>query len=165
MNRPAPTDRASRIFELTRVFDAPREEVFRHLVEPDLIAQWWGPDGFDAPADRVRVVAEVGGVHEKTMVLRSEEIAAGMGVPVGTEFPDAATILEISPPELLVLASEPQPDMGLVERTITRIELNAEGPARTRVVLLDGPYVDAMAPHAETGWSQQFGKLERLLAV
>ena len=51
-----------------------------------------------------------------------------------------------------------------VERTVTRIELHAEGLERTRVVLVDGPYDEMMAPHAEAGWTQQFGKLERLLA-
>jgi uncharacterized protein YndB with AHSA1/START domain len=164
MNRPKPTEQASRILEITRVLDAPREVVFRHLLEPDLIAKWWGPDGFTVPADRVDVQPRAGGAHHKTMVLESAEIAAGMGMPVGTEFPDAATVLEMSPPELLVLTSEPQPAMGLIERTITRIELHEEPPGRTRLVLIDGPYTEMMAPNAETGWTQQFGKLERLLA-
>ncbi len=164
MNRPTPTDRANRIFEIAREFDAPREEVFRYFVEPELIARWWGPDGFATPVEQVEVEARVGGPYRKTMVLESEQIAAGMGVPVGTPFPDQATVLEIVPPELLVVTSEAQPEMGLVERTVTRIELHAMGPERTRVVLVDGPYDEMMAPHAETGWMQQFGKLERLLA-
>jgi uncharacterized protein YndB with AHSA1/START domain len=164
MNRPKPTDQASRILEIARVFDAPREVVFRHFVDPALIAKWWGPDGFVVPEEQVEVEARVGGAHHKTMVLESAEIAAGMGVPVGTAFPDAATVLEIVPPELLVLTSEPQPEMGLVERTISRIEFHAEGPSRTRVVIIDGPYTEMMAPNAETGWTQQFAKLERLLA-
>jgi uncharacterized protein YndB with AHSA1/START domain len=164
MNRPKPTDRASRILEITRTFDAPREVVFRHLVEPELIAKWWGPDGFATPAEGVKVEAKPGGAHHKTMVLESQEIAAGMGMSVGSAFPDAATVLEVTPPELLVLTSDPQPEMGLVERTVTRIELHAEGPDRTRLVLIDGPYTEMMAPNAETGWTQQFGKLERLLA-
>ena len=164
MSRPKPTDRANRILEITRTFDAPREEVFRHLVDPQRIALWWGPDGFVTPVEHVAVEEKVGGVHRKTMVLESAEIAAGMGVPVGTAFPDAATVLEILPPELLVLTSEPQPEMGLLERTVTRVELHAEGPDRTRVALVDGPYDEMMAPHAEAGWTQQFGKLERLLA-
>lgn len=164
MSRPTPTDRANRILQITRTFDASREEVFRYLVEPVLIAHWWGPDGFGTPADQVEVEAKAGGLHRKTMLLESAEIAAGMGVPVGTPFPDVATVLEILPPELLVLTAEPQPEMGLVERTVTRIELHAEGRHRTRVVLVDGPYDETMAPNAETGWRQQFGKLERLLA-
>ena len=164
MIRPMPTDRANRILEITRTYDAPREDVFRYLVEPALIAQWWGPDGFSTPVDHVLVEARPGGPHRKTMVLESAEIAAGMGVPVGTPLPDSAVVLEILPPELLVLTSEAQPEMGLVERTVTRIELHAEGPNRTRLVLVDGPYADMMAPHAESGWTQQLAKLERLLA-
>ena len=27
---------------MTRVFDAPRDAVFRALTDPDLLAQWWG---------------------------------------------------------------------------------------------------------------------------
>ncbi len=164
MNRPTTTERAGRILEITRVFDAPREEVFRYFVEPDLLAQWWGPDGFTTPVDQVEIEPKVGGKHHKTMVLESLEIADGAGIEVGTGFPDAATIVEISPPELLVLTSEPQPELGLIERTITRIELHEDGPERTRVVLVDGPYSDMMAPNAETGWTQQFGKLARLLS-
>ncbi len=164
MNRPKATDQASRILEITRVFDAPREVVFRHFVEPALITQWWGPDGFATPADGVEVEAAPGGVHKKIMVLESAEIAAGMGVPVGTKFSDAGTVREIVPPERLVMASDPQPAIGLIETTLTRIEFHEEGPDRTRLVLVEGPYTEMMAPNAETGWTQQFGKLDRLLA-
>lgn len=164
MNRPTATEAASRILEIARAFDAPRDVVFRHFVEPELIAHWWGPEGFTTPADGVEVEPKIGGAHRKTMVLESAEIAAGMGAPVGTAFPDTATVLEIVPPELLVLTSEPQPAMDLIERTISRIEFHAEGPDRTRVVLVDGPYTERMAPNAEAGWTQQLGKLERMLA-
>jgi hypothetical protein len=64
-----------------------------------------------------------------------------------------------------VLSSDPQPEMGLVERTVTRIEFHADGPERTRVVLVDGPYTDMMAPHAEAGWSQSFARLATSLAL
>jgi len=30
----------------TRVFDAPRERVFRAWTDPDHLAKWWGPKGF-----------------------------------------------------------------------------------------------------------------------
>ena len=30
----------------TRVLDAPRELVFRAFSDPDLLARWWGPEGF-----------------------------------------------------------------------------------------------------------------------
>lgn len=30
----------------TRVFDAPRERVFQAFSDPNLLQQWWGPEGF-----------------------------------------------------------------------------------------------------------------------
>jgi uncharacterized protein YndB with AHSA1/START domain len=164
MNRSKATEQASRILHIERVYAAPRERVFQYFVDPELIALWWGPDGFHTPREKLVVEPTAGGRHEKVMVLDSPEIAAGMGVAVGAEFPDAARVVEIRPPELLVLESDPQPEMGLVERTITRIEFHADGPDRTRVVLVDGPYNDMMAPHAETGWKQSFEKLAKSLA-
>ena len=38
-----PTDRE---FALTRIFDAPRELVFRALTKPELLKQWFGPRGW-----------------------------------------------------------------------------------------------------------------------
>ena len=34
---------------ITRVFDAPREVVFKAWTDPQLLAQWWGPKGFTNP--------------------------------------------------------------------------------------------------------------------
>src|SRR5260370_40570020 len=34
---------------LTRVFDAPRELVFKVWTNPKHVAQWWGPHGFTNP--------------------------------------------------------------------------------------------------------------------
>lgn len=37
------------ILELRRVFDAPRERVFRALTDLEQIRKWWGPGGFTLP--------------------------------------------------------------------------------------------------------------------
>ena len=34
---------------VTRVFDAPRELVWKAWTDPKYIMQWWGPKGFTAP--------------------------------------------------------------------------------------------------------------------
>ncbi len=34
---------------ITRVFDAPRELVWKAWTEPKYVMQWWGPKGFSAP--------------------------------------------------------------------------------------------------------------------
>jgi uncharacterized protein YndB with AHSA1/START domain len=40
------TDDSDRILVLTRVFQAPRTLVFEAWTRPDLVAAWWGPEGF-----------------------------------------------------------------------------------------------------------------------
>jgi len=37
---------SDRAFENSRVFDAPRERVFRAWTDPEHLKQWWGPKGF-----------------------------------------------------------------------------------------------------------------------
>jgi uncharacterized protein YndB with AHSA1/START domain len=37
---------ADREIVITRVFDAPRDLVWRVWTQPEHIAQWWGPRGF-----------------------------------------------------------------------------------------------------------------------
>ncbi len=35
---------------ISRLFDAPIEQVWKAWVEPDMVMQWWGPDGFTSPS-------------------------------------------------------------------------------------------------------------------
>ena len=37
---------------ITRVFDAPRELVWKAWTDPKYVMQWWGPKGFTAPFAR-----------------------------------------------------------------------------------------------------------------
>jgi uncharacterized protein YndB with AHSA1/START domain len=34
---------------ITRIFDAPRERVWKAWTEPELMKRWWGPKGFTTP--------------------------------------------------------------------------------------------------------------------
>jgi uncharacterized protein YndB with AHSA1/START domain len=130
---------------ITRIFDAPREEVFRAWTVPDEIAAWFGPEHFDTKD--VRIDLRVGGRYELTMVQRDN----------GAEFPVGYEIVELVEPELLVLRSDPMPEAGMHEPTITRVELHDHG-SKTRMTLSDGPY-PAGRRHAEAGWNAAFDKL------
>jgi uncharacterized protein YndB with AHSA1/START domain len=52
----------------TRVFDAPRDLVFRCMIEPEHLTHFWGPAGVSAPLDKISVDARPGGVFESVMV-------------------------------------------------------------------------------------------------
>ena len=136
---------------ITRVFDAPRELVFRAWTEPDQVAKWFGPQGIEIPRDSVVIDLRVGGRFELRMV-RSE---------MGFEARLVYEIVELVEPELLVLRHEAMPDLGIPEATATRVELHDED-GKTRMVLTDGPYLESA--HAEAGWLQAFDKLAALVS-
>ncbi|MGH3062339.1 MAG: SRPBCC family protein [Gaiellaceae bacterium] len=137
---------------LTRIFEAPRERVFRAWTDPDEVAAWFGPEQFDTPRERVRIDPRVGGRYELTMVQRKG----------GAEFAVGYEILELVEPELIVLRSDPMPEVGMHEPTVVRVEFHDHG-AKTRMTLSDGPYPEGRG-HAETGWSAAFDKLATLVA-
>jgi uncharacterized protein YndB with AHSA1/START domain len=136
---------------ITRVFDAPRERVFKAWTDPDEVAEWYGPEHFDTPREKVSIDLRVGGRYELTMVERDG----------GAEYAVGYEIVELAEPELIVLRSDPMPEVGMHEPTITRVELHDLG-GRTRMTLSDGPYPET--GHAEAGWSAAFDKLAKLVA-
>jgi uncharacterized protein YndB with AHSA1/START domain len=133
---------------ITHVFDAPRARVFEAWTSADEVGAWFGPDGWDAPRERIRIDLHVGGRYELTMVRRSDN----------AEFPIGYEILELVEPELLVLRSDPMPERGMHEPTIVRIELHDHGD-KTRMTLTDGPLPPAGRDPAEAGWRAAFEKL------
>jgi uncharacterized protein YndB with AHSA1/START domain len=135
---------------ITRTFDAPRDVVFRAWTDPDHVAQWFGPEGFDTPRETVEIDLRVGGRFELTMVQKES----------GAQFPVRYEIAELDPPRLLVLKSGPMPEVGLHNGTVTRVELYDHGD-KTTMSLSDGPYTEAA--HAEAGWHGAFAKLDALL--
>lgn len=46
---------------IEKVFDAPREMVWKAWTEPEMIKKWWGPEGFTAPS--IKVDLKVGGKY------------------------------------------------------------------------------------------------------
>ncbi len=74
---------------ITRVFDAPRELVWKAWTEPKYVMQWWGPKGFTAPVCRMDF--RVGG---KSLYC--------MKSPDGQEFWNAIEYHEIVPHEKIV---------------------------------------------------------------
>jgi uncharacterized protein YndB with AHSA1/START domain len=137
---------------ITRIFDAPRERVFRAWTDPALVAGWFGPEHVDTPRERIRIDLRVGGRYELTMVRRGS----------GTEFAIGYEIIELVEPELIVLRSDPMPEMGMHEPTVVRVELHDHG-AKTRMTLTDSPQPPAGRDHAEAGWRAAFDKLAAVL--
>src|SRR6202011_1965864 len=74
---------------VTRVFDAPRELVWKAWTDPKYVMQWWGPKGFTAPVCEMDF--RVGG-----------KFLCCMKSPDGQEFWNAVEYHEIVPYEKIV---------------------------------------------------------------
>ena len=74
---------------ITRVFDAPREVVWKAWTNPEYVMKWWGPKGFTAPVCRMDF--RVGGKY--LCCMRS---------PDGQEFWNGGEYHEIVPNEKIV---------------------------------------------------------------
>lgn len=74
---------------ITRVFDAPRERVWRAWTEPEVLKRWSGPEGFTLPVCRIDL--RVGGAY--LFCMRS---------PEGQDFWSTGVYREIVSPERLV---------------------------------------------------------------
>jgi uncharacterized protein YndB with AHSA1/START domain len=83
-------DYANREIVTTRLFDAPRELVFRAWTEPDHLAKWWGPKGFTNTFHEFD--PRPGGTWRFVM-----------HGPNGTDYPNEIVFVEIASPERLVL--------------------------------------------------------------
>jgi uncharacterized protein YndB with AHSA1/START domain len=138
---------------ITRIFEAPRERVFRAWTDPDEVAGWFGPEHVDTPREGIRIDLRVGGRYELTMVRHG----GGGEMAIGYE------IVELVEPELIVLRSDPMPAAGMHEGTVVRVEFHDHGD-KTRMTLTDGPLPPAGRGHAEAGWSAAFDKLATLVA-
>jgi uncharacterized protein YndB with AHSA1/START domain len=92
---------------ITRVFDAPRELVWKAWTEPEHFASWFGTPPFTTPPETVALDVRPGGAWRATMVHEED----------GTELPFRGEYREVVEPERLVLtfADVENPDNPNVE--------------------------------------------------
>lgn len=142
---------------ITRIFDAPRELVYKAFVDPDQVAQWFGPVGWSVPRDTVDMDVRVGG-HQKFVMVNDEN-------PSWTS-PVDARFVEVVENELLVGKEDFVESEGAPPTPMTiRLEFHDEDGGKTRLVLRQGPFSEEMAGNAREGWGTSFTKLDALLAA
>jgi uncharacterized protein YndB with AHSA1/START domain len=62
----------TRQLAISRVFDAPRELVYRAFTDPDHLAKWWGPMGNSLPREEIDFDVRPGGYQRWTEVSANE---------------------------------------------------------------------------------------------
>ena len=108
--------------EIKRVYDAPRELVWRAWTEPEELVEWWGPPGWSTPLETVTMDVRPGGDFRLTSV--SDE---------GVEMPVVGVYREVVELERLVL-DEPA-EGSWHEGSESVVTLTDLGGGRTEVMI------------------------------
>ena len=133
----------------TRVFDAPRELVFRCMTEPEHLAHFWGPAGTHTPVTGITADPRPGGIFETVIVSDGD----------GSQYTMHAVYVEVVPPERLVWT---EPATG-VTTTSTFTDL---GGARTEVRIHQRNVPDAFrTPEAQAGFRTSLDRFAAYLAA
>ena len=146
-------DRDVPLIRITREFDAPREKVFRAHVDPELVAQWTGPNSTRTRIDEWD--ARTGGSWRYTAIHE------------GQEYGFYGSFHELRPAELIVqtFTFSGMPDGVALEK----LRLEDLGDGRTRLVAtsLCDSFADRdamLASGMDVGVQEGYAKLDELLS-
>ncbi len=148
---------------ITRVFDAPRELVFKAWTDPGMLMRWWGPKSFTAP--HCAIDLRVGGKY--LFCMRS---------PEGQDYWSTGVYREIVPPERLVMTDSfadadgnvvPATHYGMgadipLELHVTVTFEEFEGKTRMTLRHVGFPPGE-MSDLVGAGWNESFDKLAEAL--
>lgn len=140
----------------TRVFDAPRNLVWKVWTDPDHISNWWGPEGFTTTTETMDV--RPSGVWKHVM-----------HGPDGTDYPNETIFIEVVEPERLRYTNSG----GVEDKSFARFEsvvTFADKSGRTELTVTmtfeSAAIRDRIAEEygAVEGLHQTLGRLEQFLA-
>jgi uncharacterized protein YndB with AHSA1/START domain len=140
-------------FITTRVFDAPRERVWREWTEPECFADWFGGVDCEIPLATVSMDVRPGGAWRATMFCGPER----------REIAWAGEYHEVDAPERLVLTFTSRPGAGRPERVT--VDLTDLGDGRTHMRFEQRGH---MRPDeyesTQHGWGAFFARLDERLS-
>ncbi len=137
----------------TRVFDAPRERVWKEWTEPESFADWFGGTEWEVPLSTVSMDVRPGGSWRLTM----------FGKPGRREINWKGEYREVVEPERLVFTISDEPGDDAYE--LVTVVLTDLGDGRTEMHFEQHGQLSAeQYKGAEQGWSTFFDRMAARLA-
>jgi len=146
------TTPSDREIVITRMFDAPRELVFKAITDPTLIPRWWGPRRYETIVDKME--PRVGGTWR--FINKDAD---------GNEFAFNGVYREIVPPERVVQTFEFEPMPGHVSvDTMTLEEVDGKTKLTSRSLFDSREDRDGMMQSdMESGVRETYDRFEELV--
>jgi uncharacterized protein YndB with AHSA1/START domain len=139
---------------VTRIFDAPRERVWKEWTEPERFADWFGGRESEVPLSTVSMDVRPGGSWRMTM----------FAAPGRRVIHWKGEFREVVEPERLVFTVSDQPDDDVYE--LITVVFTDLGDGRTEMVFQQrGQLAADQYERAEQGWSSFFDRIAERLAA
>jgi uncharacterized protein YndB with AHSA1/START domain len=150
---PTPEDAARAGMTITRVFDAPRERIWKEWTEPERFADWFGGEEAQVPVSSVSMDLREGGAWRATMFHE----------PGRGEIRWHGRFLEVVEPERLVMTFSDKPDGDRFELVIVVLTDLGNGQTEMRFEQR-GHMSPEQYEAAGRGWSTFFDRMAHHLA-
>ncbi|MBV9417837.1 MAG: SRPBCC domain-containing protein [Solirubrobacterales bacterium] len=139
---------------ITRLFDAPRERVWREWTEPESFADWYGGPECDVPLSSVSMDVRPGGGWRLTM----------FAPPHRRRIDWSGEYREVNPPERLVFTVTDHPRDDAFE--LVTVVLTDLGDGRTEMLFEQrGSMSPEEYERATDGWGKFFDRMRERLAA
>jgi uncharacterized protein YndB with AHSA1/START domain len=139
---------------ISRVFDAPRERVWKEWTQPECFADWYGGPQCEVPLDSVSMDVCAGGKWQLTM----------FAPPDRRRIDWEGEYLEVVAPERLVFTVSDQPGAGAFE--VVTVVLTDLGDKRTEMRFEQrGSMSPEQYERATDGWGGFFDRVDERLAT
>jgi uncharacterized protein YndB with AHSA1/START domain len=140
-------------FELTRIFDAQRDRVWREWTDPEAFADWWGGSQSEVPVSSVSMDVRPGGEWRATMF-------AGPG---RREIQWRGSYHEVVEPDRLVFTVSDDPNGDRFD--LVTVELSDLGDGRTEMRVEQRGWMEPeQYERAKQGWGGFLDRMEERLA-
>ena len=133
---------------IERVFDAPRELVWKAWTDPEHVARWWGPHGMTTRVDELDL--RPGGSWRYVML-----------APDGSEYPQKGVFREIVPPETIVTSAEFAVGADETHKVVLTYRFEELGD-KTKMTMHSGMYLPMSKEEqlgVVEGWNSNFDSL------
>jgi uncharacterized protein YndB with AHSA1/START domain len=151
---PGTANATGREVTITRVFDAPRELVWKAWTEPEHFAAWFGGPPYTTPASTVSMDVRPGGAWQATMVSDED----------GSELPFSGVYREVVEPERLVLTFEDPSDPSNPDVEVLTVTFTDLGGKTEVVAHQAGHLPEEEYPRLAEGYGGFFDRLAEHLA-
>lgn len=148
---------------ITRVFDTPREQLWKAFTQPEIFKKWWGPKGFSCPVAEIDL--RVGGKFFSCM--KSSD---------GNEIWGIGTFREIKEPEKIVVTDSFADEKGNVvsaehygmskdfpKEMLIHYDFEEQGDQSKLTLKHSGVPNLEMLNDMRVGWNESFDKLDDFL--